>query len=96
MRRRRLVGHIAAGALIPQPIYAEEFVYRVQAGQQPGAAFVAANSLAAESLNLQNQIGAIAPGMQADIDSALHHEDHAAHCGDVSQGITLHGDGLSL
>jgi imidazolonepropionase-like amidohydrolase len=30
-------------------------------------AMVAANSRAAESLNLQDQIGAIAPGMQADI-----------------------------
>ncbi|PYP85787.1 MAG: amidohydrolase [Candidatus Angelobacter sp. Gp1-AA117] len=46
---------------------AEEFIYRVQDGQDPMDAMVAANSRAAESLNLQNQIGAIAPGMQADI-----------------------------
>jgi imidazolonepropionase-like amidohydrolase len=46
---------------------AEEFIYRVQAGQTPMDALVAANSRAAESLNLQNEIGTIAPGMQADI-----------------------------
>ena len=46
---------------------AEEFIYRVQAGQDPMDAMVAANSRAAESLNLQNEIGSIAPGMKADI-----------------------------
>jgi imidazolonepropionase-like amidohydrolase len=46
---------------------AEEFIYRVQAGQPPMDALVAANARAAESLNLQNEIGTIAPGMQADI-----------------------------
>ena len=46
---------------------AEEFIDRVQAGQPPMDALVAANARAAESLNLQNEIGAIAPGMQADI-----------------------------
>ena len=46
---------------------AEEFIYRVQAGQDPMDAMVAANSRAAESLNMQNEIGSIAPGMQADI-----------------------------
>jgi imidazolonepropionase-like amidohydrolase len=46
---------------------AEEFIYRVQAGQNPMDALVAANSRAAESLNQQNEIGSIAPGMQADI-----------------------------
>lgn len=46
---------------------AEEFVYRVQAGQPPMDALVAAQSRAAESLRMQDQIGAIAPGMQADI-----------------------------
>jgi imidazolonepropionase-like amidohydrolase len=46
---------------------AEEFIYRVQAGQQPMDAMVAANSRAAESLNMQNAIGTIAPGLQADI-----------------------------
>jgi len=47
---------------------AEEFIYRVREGHQdPMAAMVSANSLAAESLGLQDQIGALAPGMQADI-----------------------------
>lgn len=46
---------------------AEEFIDRVQAGQEPMDALVAAQSRAAESLNLQNEIGTIAPGMQADI-----------------------------
>jgi imidazolonepropionase-like amidohydrolase len=45
----------------------EEFIYRVQAGQDPMDAMVAANSWAAESLNLQNEVGSIAPGMNADI-----------------------------
>ena len=47
---------------------AEEFIYRVQrAGEDPMRALVSANSLAAESINLQDQIGSIAPGLQADI-----------------------------
>ncbi len=47
---------------------AEEFIYRVQTcGQEPMAAFVSANSLAAEALGLQDRIGAIAPGLDADI-----------------------------
>jgi imidazolonepropionase-like amidohydrolase len=46
---------------------AEEFIYRVQDGQDPVDAMVAANSRAAESLHMQDQIGVIAPGMQADI-----------------------------
>ncbi len=46
---------------------AEEFIYRVQAGQDPMDAMVTANSRAAESLGLQNEIGALAPGMTADI-----------------------------
>jgi len=46
---------------------AEEFIDRVHAGQPPMDAMVAANSRAAESLNLQNEIGSIAPGLQADI-----------------------------
>jgi imidazolonepropionase-like amidohydrolase len=46
---------------------AEEFVYRVQDGQDPMDALVAANFRAAESLNRQNEIGAIGAGMQADI-----------------------------
>jgi imidazolonepropionase-like amidohydrolase len=47
---------------------AEEFLYRVQTcGQDPMAALVSANSLAAEALGLQNRIGSIAPGLEADI-----------------------------
>jgi len=47
---------------------AEEFIYRVQrAGEDPMRALVSANSLAAESMNLEDQIGSIAPGLQADI-----------------------------
>ncbi len=46
---------------------AEEFIYRIQAGQDAMDAMVAANARAAESLNMQNEIGAIAPGLQADI-----------------------------
>jgi imidazolonepropionase-like amidohydrolase len=39
----------------------------VHAGEDPMDALVAANSRAAESLNMQTEIGSIAPGMQADI-----------------------------
>jgi imidazolonepropionase-like amidohydrolase len=47
---------------------AEEFVDRVRdVGVDPMTAMVSANSLAAEAMRLGNQIGAIAPGMQADI-----------------------------
>ncbi len=47
---------------------AEEFIYRVRdCGQDPMAALVSANSLAAESRGLGNEIGSIAPGMKADI-----------------------------
>jgi imidazolonepropionase-like amidohydrolase len=46
---------------------AEEFIYRVQAGEDPMDALVAANSRAAESLNMKNEIGSITPGLQADI-----------------------------
>ena len=46
----------------------EGLVYRVrEGGQDPGAAIVSATSLAAESMNLGDKIGAIAPGMEADI-----------------------------
>jgi len=46
----------------------EEFVYRVRdGGQKPMAAIVAATSTAAQSLNLGNMIGTIAPGLEADI-----------------------------
>jgi imidazolonepropionase-like amidohydrolase len=47
---------------------AEEFVDRVRdCGVHPMAAMVSANSLAAEALGLSDQIGSIAPGLQADI-----------------------------
>lgn len=47
---------------------AEEFIDRVRdGGQDPMAAMVSANLLAAESLNMADQIGSIAPGLQADI-----------------------------
>jgi len=46
----------------------EEFIYRVRdAGEDPMRALVSANSLAAESMNLGDQIGSITPGLQADI-----------------------------
>lgn len=47
---------------------AEEFIDRVQnAGMDPLAAMVSANSLAAEALGMTKQIGSIARGLQADI-----------------------------
>lgn len=47
---------------------AEEFIYRVRdGGQDPMAAMVSANSLAAQAMGLDKQIGSLAPGMQADI-----------------------------
>lgn len=47
---------------------AEEFVGRVkQCGQSPMAALVSANALAAASLGMENAIGSIAPGYEADI-----------------------------
>ena len=47
---------------------AEEFIYRVRdAGQDPMAAMVSANSLAAQAMRLDDKIGAIAPGLDADI-----------------------------
>ncbi|TMQ12438.1 MAG: hypothetical protein E6J90_31375 [Deltaproteobacteria bacterium] len=47
---------------------AEEFIDRVRdAGVDPMTAMVSANSLAAEAMGLADQIGSIAPGLQADI-----------------------------
>jgi imidazolonepropionase-like amidohydrolase len=47
---------------------AEEFVDRVRdCGVEPMAAMVSANSLGAEALGMADQIGSIAPGLQADI-----------------------------
>jgi imidazolonepropionase-like amidohydrolase len=46
----------------------EELIYRVQkGGQDPMAAIVSATSLAAESLGLKDKVGAIAPGLEADL-----------------------------
>lgn len=47
---------------------AEEFIYRVKdGGVSPMAAIMSGTSVAAEALRLQNQIGSIAPGLQADL-----------------------------
>jgi len=47
---------------------AEEFIDRVRdCGVDPMAAMVSANSLGAEALGMADQIGSIAPGMEADI-----------------------------
>lgn len=47
---------------------AEEFIDRVRdCGVTPMAAMVSANSLGAEAMGLGDQIGSLAPGMQADI-----------------------------
>ena len=47
---------------------AEEFINRVRdCGVEPMAAMVSANSLGAEALGMADQIGSIAPGLQADI-----------------------------
>jgi imidazolonepropionase-like amidohydrolase len=47
---------------------AEEFIVRVRdGGQDPMAALMSATSISAASLGLQDKIGAIAPGMEADI-----------------------------
>lgn len=47
---------------------AEEFIERVRdAGVDPMAAMISANSIAAEALGMSNQIGSITPGLQADI-----------------------------
>ncbi len=59
---------------------AEELIYRVQkGGQDPAAAIVSGTSLAAESIRMSDRIGAIAPGMDADL---------IAVAGDPLQDIT--------
>jgi imidazolonepropionase-like amidohydrolase len=46
----------------------EEMIYRVtQGGQAPGAAIASATSVAASSLGMSNEIGSLAPGMNADL-----------------------------
>jgi imidazolonepropionase-like amidohydrolase len=47
---------------------AEEFIYRVKDGGQPAMdAIISGTSLAAEALGLQDKVGSIAEGMEADI-----------------------------
>ena len=47
---------------------AEDFIHRVHdSGVDPMTAMVSANSLGAQALAMENQIGSIAPGLQADI-----------------------------
>ncbi len=47
---------------------AEEFIDRVRdCGVEPMAAMISANSLGAEAMGMSDQIGSIAPGLQADI-----------------------------
>src|SRR6516225_5834255 len=47
---------------------AEEFVDRVRdCGVEPMAAMISASSLAAEAMHMGDEIGSIAPGLQADI-----------------------------
>jgi len=47
---------------------AEEIIYRIEkAGQKPLDAIAGSTSLAAEALGLGDEVGTIAPGMQADI-----------------------------
>ena len=47
---------------------AEEFIYRVRDGKQPAMqAMVSAQSLAAQALSLDKNIGTISPSMHADI-----------------------------
>ena len=46
----------------------EELIFRVEQGGQPAmAAIVSATSLAARSLGLEGQIGAVVPGLEADL-----------------------------
>lgn len=45
----------------------EEIIVRVQHGQAPMDAIVAATSLAAESIGMKDRIGTLAPGMEADV-----------------------------
>jgi imidazolonepropionase-like amidohydrolase len=44
-----------------------EILERVKSGQAPAEAIKSLTSLAAESMNLQGEIGAIAPGLHADL-----------------------------
>jgi imidazolonepropionase-like amidohydrolase len=47
---------------------AREMITRVrEGGQEPMAAIIGATSLAAESMGMEKQIGALAPGLQADL-----------------------------
>jgi imidazolonepropionase-like amidohydrolase len=47
---------------------AEEFLYRVrEGGESPADAILSATSVAAESLGLQDRIGTVTPGLEADL-----------------------------
>ena len=47
---------------------AEEFIYRVRDGREPPMETLkSATSIAAESLGMSNRIGAVVPGMEADL-----------------------------
>ncbi len=47
---------------------AEDFIHRVRdAGVDPMAAMISANSLGAEAMGMADQIGSLAPGLQADL-----------------------------
>ena len=46
---------------------AEEFIERVNCGVAPMAAMVSAQSVGAEAMGLSDEIGTLAPGMQADV-----------------------------
>ena len=46
----------------------EEFIYRIRdGGQPPMDAIISGTSRAAESIRMQDKIGTLAPGMEADI-----------------------------
>ena len=75
---------------------AEELVCRVQdGGQSPIDAITSATSLGAEALHLGDQIGSIAPGLQADLDRRAGRSDEGHH-GAAARDVRDEGrEGLS-
>src|SRR2546425_611631 len=70
---------------------AEEFIDRVRdGGVDPMAAMVSANSMGAEALGMADQIGAIAPGLQADI-IAVDGKSVERHYGRSARRIVMKG-----
>ncbi len=69
---------------------AEEFIDRVHCGVEPMAAMVSAQSLGAEAMGLGDEIGALAPGMQADI-IALDGDPSERHHGCAAGGVRHEG-----